>query len=166
MADSTGQILGSSHPIDLAPYRGFALRQSAQVYKISAVLANKLQISVIDAELSSILGRKWSWSRGMIYKSLHQLSSSYVLHPGQPRLASEDLEVELVRFYFTRRHDKAPITVSDTIDLFAVQNVNVDRFWVRNCDKSFVVLAAETDSDQFCFQALENQSRPVGVQGM
>jgi hypothetical protein len=29
MADPTGQILGSNHPIDLAPYRGFALRQSA-----------------------------------------------------------------------------------------------------------------------------------------
>jgi hypothetical protein len=29
MADPTGQIFGSNHPIDLAPYRGFALRQSA-----------------------------------------------------------------------------------------------------------------------------------------
>jgi hypothetical protein len=29
MADPTGQILGSNHPIDLAPYRGFVLRQSA-----------------------------------------------------------------------------------------------------------------------------------------
>jgi hypothetical protein len=29
MADPTGQILGSKHPIDLAPHRGFALRQSA-----------------------------------------------------------------------------------------------------------------------------------------
>jgi hypothetical protein len=29
MADPTGQILGSNHPIDLAPYRGFALLQSA-----------------------------------------------------------------------------------------------------------------------------------------
>jgi hypothetical protein len=29
MADPTGQILGSNHPIDLVPYRGFALRQPA-----------------------------------------------------------------------------------------------------------------------------------------
>jgi hypothetical protein len=29
MANPTGQILGSNHPIDLAPYRGFTLRQSA-----------------------------------------------------------------------------------------------------------------------------------------
>jgi hypothetical protein len=29
MTDPTGQILGSNHPIDLAPYRGFVLRQSA-----------------------------------------------------------------------------------------------------------------------------------------
>jgi hypothetical protein len=29
MADPTGQILGSNHPTDLAPYRGFTLRQSA-----------------------------------------------------------------------------------------------------------------------------------------
>jgi phosphatidylserine/phosphatidylglycerophosphate/cardiolipin synthase-like enzyme len=28
-ADPTGQILASNHPIDLAPYRGFALRQFA-----------------------------------------------------------------------------------------------------------------------------------------
>jgi hypothetical protein len=29
MADPTGQILGSNHLIDLAPYRGFALQQFA-----------------------------------------------------------------------------------------------------------------------------------------
>jgi hypothetical protein len=29
MADPTEQILCPNHPIDLAPYRGFALRQSA-----------------------------------------------------------------------------------------------------------------------------------------
>jgi hypothetical protein len=29
MADPTRQILGSNHPIDLVPYRAFALRQSA-----------------------------------------------------------------------------------------------------------------------------------------
>jgi hypothetical protein len=29
MTDPTGQIINSNHPIDLAPYRGFALRQSA-----------------------------------------------------------------------------------------------------------------------------------------
>jgi hypothetical protein len=30
MTDATGQILGSNHQIDLASYRGFALRQSAE----------------------------------------------------------------------------------------------------------------------------------------
>jgi hypothetical protein len=37
-----------------------------QVYKISEIPTNELQISVTDAGLSSIFGRKESWSRGMI----------------------------------------------------------------------------------------------------
>jgi hypothetical protein len=42
-----------------------------QVYKISEILANELQTSVRDAELSSIFGRKWSWSRGIICEYLY-----------------------------------------------------------------------------------------------
>jgi hypothetical protein len=80
----------------------------------------------------------------MICEYLHQLSSSHALHPGPLRLVSEDLEAELVRFYLTREHDKAPITVPDMINLLAVQDVNVDRFWVRN----FVMRRKE----QLCFQ--------------
>jgi hypothetical protein len=89
-------------------------------------------MSVTDVELSPIFGRKGSWSRGVIYEYLHQLSSSHALHLGWPRLVSEELEAELVRFCLTHRHDKAPVTVSDLINLLAVQDVNVDRFWVRN----------------------------------
>jgi hypothetical protein len=37
---------------------------------------------------------------------------------------------------------------------------------LRNCDRSFVVLAGETESDQFCFQVLGNQSWPAEVQSM
>jgi hypothetical protein len=105
---------------------------SEQVYKISEILAEELQISVTDAELSSIFGRKGSWSRGMICEYLHQLSSSHALHPGRPQLVSEDLEAELVGFCLTRQHDKAHVTVSDMSNILAVQDVNVDRFWVRN----------------------------------
>jgi hypothetical protein len=115
-----------------------------QVYKISEILANELHISVTDAELSSIFGRKGSWSRRMICQYLHQLSSSHALHPGRPRLVSEDLEAELVRFYLTRQHDKAPVTASDMIDLLAVQDLNIDRFWVKN----FVM----RDKEQLRFQ--------------
>jgi hypothetical protein len=99
-----------------------------QVYKISEILAIKLQISVTDAELSSIFGRKGSWSRSMICEYLHQLSSSHAMHPGRPRLVSGDLEAELVRFCLTRQHDKVPVTVFDMINLLAIQDVNVDRF--------------------------------------
>jgi hypothetical protein len=74
-----------------------------QAYKISEILANELQIPVTDAELSSIFGRKGSWSRDMIYEYLHQLSSLHALHPGRPRLVSEDLEAELVQFCLTRQ---------------------------------------------------------------
>jgi hypothetical protein len=115
-----------------------------QIYKVSGILANELQISVTDAELSSILGRKDSWPRDMIYQFLHQLSSLYVLHPRRPQLVSEDLEAELVRFCLTRQQDKAHVTVSDMVSLLAVQEVNVDRFWVRN----FVMRHKE----QLCFQ--------------
>jgi hypothetical protein len=107
-----------------------SLRQ--QVYKISEILANQLQISVTGTEVSSIFGRAGSRSRGMICEYLHQLSSSHALHPGRSRLVSEDLEAELVRFCLTCQHDKAPVTVSDMINLLAVQDVSVDRFWVRN----------------------------------
>jgi hypothetical protein len=37
---------------------------------------------------------------------------------------------------------------------------------VRNYNRNFVVLASETESDQFCFQVLVNQSRPAEVQSM
>jgi hypothetical protein len=84
-----------------------------QVYKISEILVNELQISVTNAGMSSISDHKGSWSRGMTCEYLHQLSSSHALRPGRPRLVSEDLEAELVRFCLTRRHDKAPVTVSD-----------------------------------------------------
>jgi hypothetical protein len=80
----------------------------------------------------------------MICEYLHQLSSSHALHPGRPRSVSEDLEAELVRFCVTCQHDKAAVTVSDMISLLAVQDVNVDRFWVRN----FVMRHKE----QRCFQ--------------
>jgi hypothetical protein len=68
---------------------------------------------------------------------------SHALHAGRPRLASEDLEAELVRFYLTGQHEKAPVTVLDMINLLAVQDVNVDRSWVRN----FVMRQKE----QLCF---------------
>jgi hypothetical protein len=115
-----------------------------KVCKISEFLANELQISVTDAELSSIFDRKGSWSRGMICEYLHQLSSSHALHPGRPRLVFEDLEAELARLCLTGQHDKAPVTVSDMTNLLAVQDVSVDRFWVRN----FVMQHKE----QMCFQ--------------
>jgi hypothetical protein len=67
-----------------------------QVYKISEIPANELQISVTNAELSSIFGRKGSWSRGMILEYLHQLSSSHALRLRPPRLVSKDLEAKLV----------------------------------------------------------------------
>jgi hypothetical protein len=115
-----------------------------QAYKISEILANELQIYVTDTELSSIFGRKPSWSRSMICEYLHQLSSSQALHSARPRLVSEDLEAELVRFCLTRQHDKAPVTVSDMINHLAVHDVNVDRLWVRN----FVMRHKE----RLCFQ--------------
>jgi hypothetical protein len=87
-------------------------------------------MSVTDDELSSIFGRKGLCSRGMIYEYLHHLSSSHGVHRGWPRLVSEDLEPDLVRFYLTRQRDNAPITVSDLVNLLAVQDVNVDRFRV------------------------------------
>jgi hypothetical protein len=68
----------------------------------------------------------------MIYEYLHQLFSSHALHPGRPRLVSEDLKAEIVRFCLTRQHDEASVTVFGMINLLAVQDVNVDRFWVRN----------------------------------
>jgi hypothetical protein len=82
-----------------------------QVYKITEILANELQISMTDAELSSIFGRKRSWSRGMICEYLHQLSSSHALHPGRPRSISEDLEAKLVRFCFTGQHNKSRFAI-------------------------------------------------------
>jgi transposase len=80
----------------------------------------------------------------MIYEYLHQLSFSYALHTGRPRLVSEDLEAELVRFCLTHQHDKAPVTVSDMINLLTVQDVSIDRFSARN----FVMRHKE----QLCFQ--------------
>jgi hypothetical protein len=75
---------------------------------------------------------------------LHQVSSSHALHSGRPRLVSEDLEAELVRFCLTHQHDKARVTVLDMINLLAVQYVNVNRSWVRN----FVMRHKE----QMCFR--------------
>jgi hypothetical protein len=80
----------------------------------------------------------------MICEYLHQRSSSHALHHGRPRLVFEDVEAELVRFCLTRQHDKAPVIVSDIINLLAVQDVNVDKFSVRN----FVMRHQE----QLCFQ--------------
>jgi hypothetical protein len=54
------------------------------------------------------------------------------------------LEAELARLCLTGQHDKAPVTVSDMINLLAVQDVNIDRFWVRN----FVMRHKE----HLCFQ--------------
>jgi hypothetical protein len=129
----------SRHIVDLCYY---SLRE--QIYKISEILGNELQISAADVELSSIFGQNGSWSRGMIYEYLHQLSSSHALDPGRPRLVSDDFEAELVRFCLTRQHDKAPVAVSDMINILAVQDVSIDRFWVR----TFVVWHKE----QQCFQ--------------
>jgi hypothetical protein len=59
-------------------------------------------------------------------------------------------------------HYKVPDPKSVNIDILNGEEIN----HVRNGDRSFVVLAGETESDQFCFQILGNQSRPAGVQGM
>jgi hypothetical protein len=59
-------------------------------------------------------------------------------------------------------HDKVSGPKSVNIDILNGEEIN----HVRNCDMSFVVLASETESDQFCFQVLGNQSRPAGVQSM
>jgi hypothetical protein len=78
------------------------------------------------------------------------------MHPGRPRLVFKDLETQFVRFCLTRRHDKAPVTVFDMINLLAVQDVNVDRLWVKN----FVMRHKE----QLCFQkarVLENDRHDV-----
>jgi hypothetical protein len=44
-------------------------------------------------------------------------------------------------------HDKVSNPKSVNIDILNGEEIN----YVRNCDMSFVVLAGETKSDQFCF---------------
>jgi hypothetical protein len=93
MADPTEQILHSSYSIDPTPYHDWhfnSLRE--QAYKISEILANDLQISVTDAELSSLFSRKGTRSHGMSFDYLHQLSTAHVLHPGRSPLVPENLK--------------------------------------------------------------------------
>jgi hypothetical protein len=59
-------------------------------------------------------------------------------------------------------HDKVSDPKSVKVDILNGEEIN----HVRICDRSYVVLADETESDQFCFQVLGNQSRPAGVQSM
>jgi hypothetical protein len=59
-------------------------------------------------------------------------------------------------------HDRVSDPKSVNIDILNGEEIN----HVRNCDRSFVVLVGETESDYFCFQVLGNQSRPAGVQSM
>jgi hypothetical protein len=58
---------------------------------------------------------------------------------------------------FPVSYDKVSDPKSVNIDMLNGDEIN----HVRNRDKSFVVLASETESDQFCFQVLRNQSRPA-----
>jgi hypothetical protein len=103
-----------------------------QVHNISGLLVNDLQIPITDAELNSLFGRKGSWSRRIIAGYLHQLSAPYALHSCRPRLVNENLEESMVRFCFTRQHNRAPPTISDVIDFQRVQKVTVGRFWIQN----------------------------------
>jgi hypothetical protein len=59
-------------------------------------------------------------------------------------------------------HDKVSDPKSVNIDILNGEEIN----HVRNCDRSFVVLAGATEPDQFCFQVLGDQSRPAGVHSM
>jgi hypothetical protein len=103
-----------------------------QVYKISDVIADDLHISMTDAELSSIFGRKGSWSRGIIQEYLHQLSAPCALYPGRQRLVHEALEEEVVRLCLNRQHERVFVTFSDVIDFLNSKCIAVDRFWVRH----------------------------------
>jgi hypothetical protein len=96
--------------------------------KISELLANDLQISVTNAELNSLFGRKGSWSRGMIAEDLHPLCAPHTLHPGQPRFVNASLEESVVQFCLSRQHDRAPAMMSEIIDFLSAQGVAVDRF--------------------------------------
>jgi hypothetical protein len=59
-------------------------------------------------------------------------------------------------------HDKVSDPKSVNVDILNGEEIN----HVRNCDRRFVVLVGETESDQFCFQVLGNQSRLDGAQSM
>jgi hypothetical protein len=68
----------------------------------------------------------------MISEHLHQLSAACTLHPGRPRLVSEEVEEEVVRFCLKTQHDRTPATFVDVIDFLQAKGVTVDRFWVRH----------------------------------
>jgi hypothetical protein len=59
-------------------------------------------------------------------------------------------------------HDKISDPKYVNINILNGEEIN----HVRNCDRSFVVLADEIESDQFCVQVLGDQSGPGGVQSM
>jgi hypothetical protein len=73
----------------------------------------------------------------------------------------EDLRL-LKAQLFRMLHHKVSDRKSVNIDILNGEEIN----HVRNCDRSFVVLAGETESDQFCFQVLGNQSGRAGMQSI
>jgi hypothetical protein len=73
----------------------------------------------------------------------------------------EDLRLLKAQLFLVP-HDKFSDSKSVNIDILNGEEIS----HVRNCDRSFVMLAGETESDQLCFQLLASQSRPAAVQSM
>jgi hypothetical protein len=103
---------------------------------------------------------KWRWDRFELTSHCIEITSDLVGR-NVVSILFEDLLLLRAQLFFVP-HDKVSDRKSVNIDTLKGEEIN----HARNCDRSFVVLAGETESDQFCFQVLGNQSRPAGVQSM
>jgi hypothetical protein len=103
---------------------------------------------------------KWRWDHFELTSHCIEITSDLVRRNVVSILFEDPRPLKAQLFLVP--HDTVSDPKSVNIDILNGEEIN----HVRNCDQSFVVLAGETESDQFCFQVLGNQSRWAEAQSM